>query len=110
MSLGLGKILGQSVVVDNVPGAGGAIGVHRDLGTRQDAHSLRVATAIELKQTSIAFNVKYRSEDLGMIGLIASSNLLLLGKSNLDVKTPEDLVALASSKLDGRQAHVRQCR
>lgn len=103
VGVGLSKVLDQSVIVENVPGAGGSIGVQRYLGTRQDGHSLLVATAIELTQTPIAFNVKYQAEDLRMVGLIASSNLLLLVRTSLPVKTPEDLVAHARSLPAGKE-------
>ena len=95
LAVALQSSLGQSVVVENVPGAGGAIGVHRYLSGRHDGHSLLAATPIELIQTPMALKVKYEAEDLRLVGLVASSNLLLLVRPTLDVKSPQDLVALA---------------
>lgn len=100
---GLQKKLGQPVIVENIPGAGGSLGLQRFLSAKPDGYSLLAATPMELIQTPMAMKVKYEAEDFQMIGLVASSNLLLLTKPTLEVKTPSDLVALARKLPAGKE-------
>jgi tripartite-type tricarboxylate transporter receptor subunit TctC len=73
------------------------------LNAPRDGHSLLFATPIETVQTPMALKVRYQTEDLRLVGLVASSNMLLLVRSNLPVKTVEELVAYARKAGPGKE-------
>lgn len=95
----LGGILGQTVIVDNKPGAGGTIGVDAVVNAR-DGHTfllgyngpLTVSPSLSPKPP---YNV---SRDLAPIILaVTQPNVLVVG-ANLNVHSVKDLIALARSK------------
>lgn len=98
----LQKILGQAIVVENVAGAGGSLGVQKFLHAPADGYTLLAATTIEVIQTPLALaTVKYKSEDFRMVAPIASTYMMLVVRPTLEVGSAAELVALAKKK-DGQ--------
>lgn len=96
------KHLGQTIITENIGGAGGSLGAQKLLNAAADGHTLLAATAIELTQTPLALaTVKYKAEDFRMIGPIASTYLMLSVRPTLGVNSVAELVALA--KKDGTE-------
>lgn len=87
---GLQKSLGQTIIVENQPGAGGSLGVQKVLNAPRDGYTLIFGTPIESIQTPMAIKVKYKAEDLKLVGTVASSNLLLLVRPTLKVDSVAD--------------------
>lgn len=95
--------LGQNVVMDNVAGAGGAIGIQKVLSAPPDGHTLLFATPIETIQTPLALAVaKYKAEDLRMVAPIATTYMMLVVRPTLPVNSVADLVSLAK-KSEGKE-------
>lgn len=96
------KHLGQTIITENIGGAGGSLGAQKVLNAAADGHTLLAATAIELTQTPLALaTVKYKAEDFRMVGPIASTYLMLSVRPTLGVNSVAELVALA--KKDGTE-------
>lgn len=95
--------LGQTVIMDNVAGAGGSIGIQKVLSAPADGHTLLFATPIESIQTPLALAVaKYKADDLRMVAPIATTYMMLVVRPNLPVNSVADLVALAK-KSEGKE-------
>lgn len=96
------KILGQTMIVENVAGAGGSLGAQKLLNAPADGYTVLAATTIEVVQTPLALaTVKYKSEDFRMVAPIASTYMMLVVRPTLEVSSAADLVALAK-KRDGQ--------
>ena len=95
------KRLGQSLIIDNVAGVGGALGAQKVLSAPADGHTLLFATVIESTQTPLAMaSVKYKSEDFRMVGPVASTYMMVVVRPSLQVQSLADLVAMAKKSGD----------
>ncbi len=99
----LGQSLGQAVVVDNRPGAGGNLGADFVSKSKADGYtiflgstsSMAVAPAIYAK---LPYNP---AEDFVAIGQVATMPSVLVVTANVGVNTASDLVALAKGRAGG---------
>ncbi len=89
------KALNQTMVMDNVAGAAGSIGMQKLRDAKADGHVIAVATPIELVQTPMAMRTKYAAEDFRLVGRIASTYMMLVTRPDLPVSNLSELVALA---------------
>lgn len=92
----LTKHLGQQVVIDNVGGAGGAIGIQKVLRTRTDGSSFVLASPSDLILAPLFVPaIQFKPEDLRLTGLVMNSSLALLVRPNFDAKNLDELLAKA---------------
>jgi tripartite-type tricarboxylate transporter receptor subunit TctC len=92
--------LGQSVVVENKPGANGAIGADYVAKSEPDGYTLFFSTA-----GAIAINPSLRSDlpydpqrDFAAVAPIARNTVLFAASSRLGAATAVDMIALAKAK------------
>jgi tripartite-type tricarboxylate transporter receptor subunit TctC len=91
--------MGQQVLVENVSGAGGALGLQRVLSAMPDGHTQAVGSPTELVMTPMALPaVKYKPEDFRLAALIASTPLFLIVRSDLPVTTLDGLIDWARGR------------
>ncbi|WP_373981081.1 tripartite tricarboxylate transporter substrate binding protein [Achromobacter sp. JD417] len=85
----LGKRLGQTVVIENVGGAGGTIGAQRVARAAPDGYTLLLASTNEMViARMINTAVKYDgAKDFTALGIVASQPMLLAASKNSGVKT-----------------------
>lgn len=96
MQVALQKSLGQPLIIENVGGAGGAIGVQKVLSTPADGHSILLASPMDLIQAPLAMSaVRYQPDDLRMVGLIINTDVILLARKDLPAQNVTELLALA---------------
>lgn len=89
--------LGQTIVVDNVGGAGGAIGVQKMLNASADGHQIALGSPLELIVAPLTMAaVKYKPEDLKIAAQIVKAPLVLLARKDLPANTLDELLALAT--------------
>jgi tripartite-type tricarboxylate transporter receptor subunit TctC len=94
---GLARLLGQPVIVDNVAGASGSIGVQKVLTAPSDGHTLLLGSPMELVLAPLAMSaVRYRPEDLRLAARLVSTSMVLLVRRDLPAGSVDELVALAS--------------
>jgi tripartite-type tricarboxylate transporter receptor subunit TctC len=87
-------ILGQTVVVENVTGAGGSIGVGRAVRAPADGYTLEMGTSTTNMLLGGLYPLQFDLiDDLAPIILIASEPLLIVGKKNLPAQDLKELVA-----------------
>ena len=97
----MSKSLGQKVIVDNKPGAGGALAVNTVLGAPADGYTLLMA-AINLATTPAMSGVRYKPHtDLMMVSQISSVPVLMLTSGKGTLKSPTELLALAKATPGG---------
>jgi tripartite-type tricarboxylate transporter receptor subunit TctC len=93
------KQLGQQLIVENIGGVSGAIGVQKVLAAEADGHTQVLATPMELVLAPLALSaVKFKPEDVRVASLIANTSVVLLVPATSPAKTIDDFVALAKSK------------
>lgn len=91
--------LGQTIVVDNRPGAGGGIGVALVAKAAPDGYSLLVASISHVAiNPSLARVTIDPVRDLAPVSLIASGPLILVVHPSVPVKSVKDLIALAKAR------------
>jgi tripartite-type tricarboxylate transporter receptor subunit TctC len=97
---GAAKALGQTVVVDNRPGAGGSLGAALVAKSAPDGYTFLISAAGTLSNPMIKSNVSYKDEDLVPVAWIALSPSMILVPQSAPYQTLKDLVE-ASQKGNG---------
>lgn len=91
----LSKKLGVPVVIENVGGAGGAIGAQKVVNAAPDGYTLLVGANNEIAISRLVSSaVKYQIRDFTPIGLIASQPLVLVASQKSGVKTLGQFLSL----------------
>jgi tripartite-type tricarboxylate transporter receptor subunit TctC len=96
----MGAILGQSVVVDNRPGAGGTIGARAVAESDPDGYTLLLGNTSTLVISPVTYkNVGYDPvKGFSPIALLGTTSNILIVNPALLVKSVQELIALARAK------------
>jgi tripartite-type tricarboxylate transporter receptor subunit TctC len=91
----LSRKLGVPVIIDNVGGAGGAIGAQKVANAAPDGYTLLVGASNEIAITRLVSSaVKYDVKDFTPIGLIATQPMVLVASQKSGVKTVDQFISL----------------
>ena len=94
----LGELLGQSVVVENRPGAGGLLGNEAVANAPKDGYTLGVQTAGQIITPVMTKVVRFEPvESFDWIGQIAVAGLLIVVRPDYPYKDIKSLVAAAKA-------------
>ena len=95
----LTKALGQTVVVENKPGAGSIIGVDYVAHANPDGYTLVVDDTALVTNPFLHKNMPFDTlKDLQPVSLIATAPVILVVHPSLPVKSVAELIALAKAK------------
>ena len=96
----LSKEIGQPVIVENRPGAGGSVATSMVAKAKPDGYTLLIGSSAPLATgLSLYPNLNYDvMKDLTAVTLIASSNLVITANPQLPVSSLKELVELARAK------------
>ena len=100
VALKMSELLGQQVIVDNRPGAGGSIGTEAAVRSAPDGYTMVLASTSEIAvNPAIYSKLSYDTlKDLTPVALVGTTPMVLIVAPQLPVKTVADLVALAKEK------------
>src|SRR5215831_10315306 len=104
----MGKILGQSMVVENVGGAGGTIGSARVAAANPDGYTLLAGSmGSHVAAPVLTPNMKYDSErDFEPIGFTAHAPAVIVARKDFPAKNLREFVAhLKKNGADVKEAH-----
>jgi tripartite-type tricarboxylate transporter receptor subunit TctC len=95
----LGEMWHQSVVIDNRPGAGGAIGATLTAKSAADGYTLLMASGSMFTVNPYLYrNLPYTLKDFDYITNVASGPMLVLVSENVPARNLKELIALAKSE------------
>ena len=88
--------LGQTIVVENLPGAGGSIGVQRMLNAPADGATVVVASQTEPILTPLSLaSARYKPEQMRAIGTLGRTSYVLAGRTDMHATTHAQLLDIA---------------
>jgi tripartite-type tricarboxylate transporter receptor subunit TctC len=94
MSDRLGKELGQTVVIENQPGAGGSTGVGHVVRAAADGYTLCLGNWSTHVINASVYKLSYDlTQDLTPVALLTSNPQLIVGRKSLPAKTLPELIA-----------------
>jgi tripartite-type tricarboxylate transporter receptor subunit TctC len=95
---GLSEALGQTVIVDNKPGASGNIAAGEVIKAAPDGYTLFVApTSVETANPSLFKSNILPSRDLTPVTTIGRTQMYLITRPGLEVKDAKQLIAMAKA-------------
>lgn len=90
------RLLGQQMIVDNVGGVGGAMGMQKVLAAPADGHTMTLASPMELVLAPLSLSaVKFKPEEMRLAGVLVNTSMVLLGRKDLPASTVDELVEQA---------------
>src|SRR5262245_61947357 len=95
------RAVGQVIVIDNRPGAGGTVGVDHVVNSPPDGYTLVMADPSGSLPVNVTLypSLKYHPlKDLAPIAIFGRTGAVLLVNNALPARTAPELVALAKSK------------
>ena len=99
LNVRLPALLGQSLIIDNRPGAGGNIGAELTAKAPPDGYTLLIANNSLIMNASLYRKLPYDPfRDFVPISMAATSPNMVVAHPALPVRTIKELVALAKSK------------
>jgi tripartite-type tricarboxylate transporter receptor subunit TctC len=94
----LAEILGQSVVVDNRPGAGGNLGTDQVAKATPDGHTILIASNQTTINPALGVKTPFNIEkDFAPVGLIASVPIVLVANNTQPFKNLNDFIKYAQA-------------
>lgn len=96
---GLGGALGGPTIVENLPGAGGAIGAASVLKAPADGQVVLVTTGNDLILAPLALSsARYKPEAFRLVSVLLSTDFVLVANDSVPVKSVEEMVAAAPQR------------
>ena len=101
ISESMGRTLGQTLLVENIAGAGGTVAMARVAKAAPDGYTLAVWHIAQATAPAMYENLKYHAvDDFDHIGRITDVPMTLVAKSALAAKTPAELIAWIREQKD----------
>jgi hypothetical protein len=95
----LSENMGQQVIVDNRPGAGGVVAAKIVADAAADGHTLLFVSSSHVAIPAVRANLPYDTlRDFAAITLTSTACYVLVVPATLNVKTPAELIALAKAR------------
>lgn len=98
----MADVMGQNIIVDNRPGAGGSLGTQIVVNSNADGYTMLLcSSSVMVLNPLLSVHVQYRPlRDLTPLSIVTSSPFVLLTNPSLPAKTVKELIDMAKSKPD----------
>jgi tripartite-type tricarboxylate transporter receptor subunit TctC len=94
ISVALGEKLGQPIVIENKPGAGGSIGAAETARAKPDGYTLMLALDTQAANYQIMKGLRYDTfKSFDYLNLLVTTPQILVTRGDLPVKNLEELIA-----------------
>ncbi|WP_241560836.1 Bug family tripartite tricarboxylate transporter substrate binding protein [Bordetella avium] len=94
VSMALGEKLGQPIVIENRPGAGGAIGAAETARAKPDGYTLMLALDTTAANYQIMKDLRYDTfKSFDYLNLLVTTPQILVARGDLPVNSLEELIA-----------------
>lgn len=90
--------LGQTVVVENVSGASGAVGTAEVVNSEPDGYTIGMSTVSSLAQPALTEDVGYEIEDFETIGAVSEQAAILAVREDSEYETAEQFFEAAKER------------
>lgn len=98
----LSEAVGQPVIVENVAGAGGTLGIQAMLRAQPDGHTLVMGSlGPNAANYALQSNLPYKAEDLAPVIHVLNMPNVLVASPKLGVQTMAELKRIAASRAEG---------
>lgn len=102
MAKRIGELLGQQVVVENRPGAGGGVGTEQVARAPADGYTVLYGTAGTLASNIALYkNLRYKQSDFKLVHAMFATPTILVVNANKPYKTAAELIAAAKQNPGG---------
>jgi tripartite-type tricarboxylate transporter receptor subunit TctC len=92
----LNRLLGQPVIIENIGGVGGAIGIQKVLSAPADGYNMTLGTPMELVLAPLAMSaVKFKPDDMKLAAQLVTTTMVLITRKDLPANNVEELIAMA---------------
>ena len=93
------EILGATMIIENISGAGSTIGTTRAIQAEPDGYTLIVGNWTSHVGANVLYPVTWHIvNDLAPISRLSSSSLMIVGNAELQPKTMPDLIAMMKAR------------
>jgi tripartite-type tricarboxylate transporter receptor subunit TctC len=97
----LEPLLGQTVIVENAPGAGGSLGVAKALRAPADGHTLILSSPLDVVLAPLSFpSAGFTAQDARAVILLGHTDLMLVTRPELGAQSLADLVAMLKTRAE----------
>ncbi len=95
---GVGKKLGQTIVVENHPGAGAVIGTAYVARSKPDGYTFLVGAASTITNSLLLKDLPYKDSDLVPVGMIAVAPSAIIVNPSVPVSNMKEFIAWAKAQ------------
>jgi len=95
---GVGKRLGQPVVIENKPGAGTLVGSEYVAKSKPDGYTFLIGSAGLITNSVVRKDMPYRDSDLVPVGMIATAPSVIVVNPSIPASNMKELVAWAKAQ------------
>ncbi len=93
--------MGQQIIIENTPGAGGTLGIGKAMKAPADGYTLMMTSPIETIFAPLNYkSAQYKAEESRAILNIGRTNVMLVTRKDLPANNLTELVALMKSRAD----------
>ncbi len=98
---GAGKVLGQTIVIDNKPGAGGTLGADFVAKSAPDGYTFLISAAGVISNHMIKKSMPFKESDLTPVALIALAPSVIVAPPNSTYNNLREFVEASKKSPDG---------
>lgn len=93
------NLLGNTLIVDNVPGAGGSLGVRKVLAAQADSHIQLLGTPMDVILPPLALTAaKFQPEELRLAAKITTTSIVMLVRKDIPANNVDEFLVWAKGR------------